>query len=87
MGGGLRRLQDDLKTEERKKEDARGSMGKRGLARDRLFQICFYEYPCVPYNSLAFVRPLIEATSFDILRKASRARLRIVSKIGQQWKR
>jgi len=27
MGGGLRRLQDNLKTEERKKEDARGYSG------------------------------------------------------------
>jgi len=28
MGGGLRRLQDNLKTEEHKKEDARGYSGE-----------------------------------------------------------
>lgn len=30
LGGGLRRLQDNLKTEERKKEDARGLRGSWG---------------------------------------------------------
>lgn len=39
MGGGLRRLQDNLKTEEHKKEDARGYSGEwLGLVREKKYE-------------------------------------------------
>lgn len=70
VGGGLRRHQDYLKTEERKKEDARGYIGILGLELDiegfnTMIRIAEITVAIMPYcNLLASVLIVIEATHF-----------------------